>query len=373
MPSKNEETKLQSEPADQQTKILSELQQQPPQLLQENLNLSQPVESQKRGDDSNITAVAASASASASAASAPIITTDSIINDDHLSTFAFLDYDPILNRGEEFDDEDEDEELRSYDAEEVFFTKFLNQKFITRGYKRQPVKNKSLRADTRRKYQHFRQVQKQDEKHRKNEKYFYDCLPPPFSNSSPNTTTSQGTSQIGSNPATTTTTTTSTAASAAPGGNTSTAATTTPGSDPFGAAAAAAAEAAKYLTLQAEREYLEAVRQSSVDLTPTTGLSMQQMLDMCNRDLTPEDYELLLRLDEAVAKKTVKQETLTNLMEQIIEKEAQLEEVCTVCMFNYELGDRAKYLPCNHFFHVDCIVPYLSSYGQSCPVCKSKV
>jgi len=97
------------------------------------------------------------------------------------------------------------------------------------------------------------------------------------------------------------------------------------------------------------------------------------MLDMCNRDLTPEDYELLLRLDEALEKKTVKQETLTNLMEQIIDKEVQLAEVCTICMFNYELGDRAKYLPCNHFFHVDCIVPYLSSYGQSCPVCKSKV
>jgi hypothetical protein len=372
MPSKNEETKLQTDPSDQQNKILSELQQLPLPPLQpaaepQKLN---PLEN-RRDDSDSITAVAARD---------PITTSpslDSIINDFE-NSLSFLDYDPILNPGgEEFDDdEDEDEELRSYDAEEVFFTKFLNQKYITRGYKRQPVKNKNLRAETRRKYLHFRQVQKkQDEKHRKNEKYTYDCLPPPFSNSSPNTTTTTttplsqiGSSENGSNPATTTTT-----QSSPPIGNTSAAATTTPGSDPFGAAAAAAAEAAKYLTLQAERDYLEAVRQSSVDLTPTTGLSMQQMLDMCNRDLTPEDYELLLRLDEAVAKKTVKQETLTNLMEQIIDKEAQLAEVCTVCMFNYELGDRAKYLPCNHFFHVDCIVPYLSSYGQSCPVCKSKV
>jgi len=373
MPSKNEETKLQTDPSDQQNKILSELQQPPQQLplplqpAEEEPQKQNPVLENRRDDSDSITAATATA-----AARDPSM--DSIIINDLHNSFSFLDYDPmILNAGaqeeEEFDDEDE--ELRSYDAEEVFFTKFLNQKYITRGYKRQPVKNKALRAETRRKYQHFRQVQKkEDEKHRKNEKYTYDCLPPPFSNSSPNTTTTSsplsqiGSSENGSNPATTTTTT----SSSPPIGNTPAAATTTPDSD-----AAAAAAAAKYLTLQAERDYLEAVRQSSVDLTPTTGLSMQQMLDMCNRDLTPEDYDLLLRLDEAVAKKTVKQETLTNLMEQIIDKEAQLAEVCTVCMFNYELGDRAKYLPCNHFFHVDCIVPYLSSYGQSCPVCKSKV
>jgi hypothetical protein len=52
-----------------------------------------------------------------------------------------------------------------------------------------------------------------------------------------------------------------------------------------------------------ENAYQEAVRVSSVEIAPTTGLSLQQLLDMCNRDFTPEDYELLLRLDEAVEKK----------------------------------------------------------------------
>jgi len=131
--------------------------------------------------------------------------------------------------------------------------------------------------------------------------------------------------------------------------------------------------ASTFLSLKEEREYQEAVRQSSVQLAPTTGLSLQQILDMCNRDLTPEDYELLLRLDESVEKKTVKKETLTTLTEKTIDEEAQRIELCTVCMFNYELGDKVKYLPCRHYFHVDCIVPYLSSYGQNCPVCKAKV
>jgi len=336
MPSKNEETKLQSDPA--ADKILSELLPPPP-----------PLQNPREEDDV----------AAITAASVPILT-DSM--NDCLTPF--LEYDSICHPEEDEDDEDEDVEERCYDAEEVFFTKFLNQKFITRGYKRQPVKNKAVRAETRRKYQHFRIVQKKkDEKNRKNEKYIYDCLPLPFSN-----TSTPLLSQTPDNPNPATNPPTTSSQNSTPSGNTpapNTTSSTTPSSDPFGSA--------KYLTLQAERDYLDAVRQSSVQLAPTTGLSTQQMLDMCNRDLTPEDYELLLRLDEALEKKTVKQETLTNLMEQIIDKEVQLAEVCTICMFNYELGDRAKYLPCNHFFHVDCIVPYLSSYGQSCPVCKSKV
>jgi len=119
MPSKNEETKLQTDPSDQQNKILSELQQLPLPPLQpaaepQKLN---PLEN-RRDDSDSITAVAARD---------PITTSpslDSIINDFE-NSLSFLDYDPILNPGgEEFDDdEDEDEELRSYDAEEGFFHK----------------------------------------------------------------------------------------------------------------------------------------------------------------------------------------------------------------------------------------------------------
>jgi len=244
-----------------------------------------------------------------------------------------------------------DENERLFDTEDLFYVK-LNQKNITRGYKR-PVNN--LRADTRRKYHHFR-VQK-SEKKRKPEKFRYDYISPPFL---------RGTSSLNN-----TGTTAVTAAQTNTPASSTQCNTTTPA--PASDNAKQCEDDAKYLSLKEERDYQEAVRQSSVQLAPTTGLSLQQILDMCNRDLTPEDYELLLRLDEAVEKKTVKQETLTTLMEKLIDNEAQLSEVCTVCMFNYEMGDNVKCLPCNHFFHVDCIIPYLSSYGQACPVCKSKV
>jgi len=225
-----------------------------------------------------------------------------------------------------------------------FFTKTLNRKFVARGFKRPP---ESWKLPNRRKYQNFRNAKKEDK--RKIEKFRYlnskSLEEDHVQNEQWNFTNTVAVSTTTSCPPSTT-------AQRDP--------------DPV-------PPASRYLSVNQEQEYQNALRQTSAELTPSTGISLQQMLEMLNRDLTPEDYELLLRLDEAVEKKTVKQETLTTLAERKIEDEVLLSEICTVCMFNYEMGDNVKELPCRHFFHVDCIVPYLSSYGQACPVCKAKV
>jgi len=102
-----------------------------------------------------------------------------------------------------------------------------------------------------------------------------------------------------------------------------------------------------------------------------SGLTFAQLTDLCNRELTPEDYELLLSLDNTVSKKTVQTGKVESFKEKVITEAT--EELCSVCMCTYEKGEKTKVLPCTHFFHVDCIVPWLTNHSQTCPMCKVNV
>ena len=62
---------------------------------------------------------------------------------------------------------------------------------------------------------------------------------------------------------------------------------------------------------------------------------------------------------------TMKQYTITK---QTIEHYG-IENVCSICKDEFELGQHAMDLPCNHYFHKDCIYPWLSEHN-SCPICR---
>jgi len=261
-------------------------------------------------------------------------------------------YEDYENPDDYYDDGDLPfSEVKFFLKEEDYYSK-LGRKFVARGYKRPETE---FRSDTRRKYKNFRETKKIER--RTDEKFLY-------RNSHgfkdlPSATQTAQTAHLhtpATVPITATATTNSTAVNPVINNTVPT-----------------DTDDKKYLSTNQELEYQEQLRRSAVVVQPTTGISLQQLLDICNRDLTPEDYELLLRLDEMVEKKTVKQETLSSLSETSVDSESQCSELCTVCMCNYGMGEKIKTLPCKHFFHVDCIVPYLSSYGQSCPVCKAPV
>lgn len=101
------------------------------------------------------------------------------------------------------------------------------------------------------------------------------------------------------------------------------------------------------------------------------GLLSSEVEDLLFRDLTPEDYETLLRLDETVAKPTANTSLVENLPTVPSHKVAG--EACSVCLASFEENDTVASLPCRHHFHKACIKKWLSECRTACPLCGQQV
>lgn len=102
---------------------------------------------------------------------------------------------------------------------------------------------------------------------------------------------------------------------------------------------------------------------------PTGQDYLTRIIDLQHRDLTPEDYELLLLLDDSVAPKTVSSGALESIRPLSVETMGVLGELCTICMEQFGTSEMTKKLPaCEHVFHATCIDHWLSSSSQNCPL-----
>jgi len=49
------------------------------------------------------------------------------------------------------------------------------------------------------------------------------------------------------------------------------------------------------------------------------------------------------------------------------------QDACAVCLEEFEDGEKLKALSCDHIFHVNCIMPWLTTRMGICPLCKDRV
>ncbi|CCI40152.1 unnamed protein product [Albugo candida] len=48
-------------------------------------------------------------------------------------------------------------------------------------------------------------------------------------------------------------------------------------------------------------------------------------------------------------------------------------EHCAICLERFEFDELVKVLPCSHYFHQDCINPWLEKKSEVCPLCRQHV
>lgn len=121
-----------------------------------------------------------------------------------------------------------------------------------------------------------------------------------------------------------------------------------------------------------ERSRVSSSSSSSPSRRLKCGLTSAQVSDIQNRELTPEDYELLLALDESVAKKCLTREDIDKIapMKKLGDDATTACEgdTCVVCFSEYAGSCAVRTLPCGHTFHSDCIVMWLTNSSVNCPI-----
>mmetsp|Transcript_4060 Transcript_4060/g.9474 ORF Transcript_4060/g.9474 Transcript_4060/m.9474 type:complete len:242 (+) Transcript_4060:65-790(+) len=110
--------------------------------------------------------------------------------------------------------------------------------------------------------------------------------------------------------------------------------------------------------------------QSAAELPLPCGLFPSQLSDILFREITPEDYEVLLQLDSKAAGTTsyVDMGCLPSI------DVANFPRIsCSICLSEYDSDDAVTRLPCDHVFHASCIYRWLSQHKKACPLCNREL
>lgn len=103
------------------------------------------------------------------------------------------------------------------------------------------------------------------------------------------------------------------------------------------------------------------------------GLTRHQVRSLETREITPEDHDLLLALDQALAKKGVLRSD--QLSKALLISTVSRRAACSICLEMVEPWQRAaKLRSCGHgAFHRKCLAKWLTDGRDSCPLCNARV
>jgi len=101
------------------------------------------------------------------------------------------------------------------------------------------------------------------------------------------------------------------------------------------------------------------------------GLGVNEAVSMMHRELTPEDYEKLCKLDENLPKRDTLQQGQVDRLPRFRPVGSAVE--CKICLCEIDQDTEAVQLPCSHAFHVPCISRWLTQCKNSCPLCSAEI
>jgi len=108
------------------------------------------------------------------------------------------------------------------------------------------------------------------------------------------------------------------------------------------------------------------------DLVLPCGLLQDQVIDLMYRDLNPEDFEALSKLDERLPKRNTARPNLVDRLPRTTAGECGVTE-CRVCLAELQPNVSVALLPCKHAFHTGCISKWLTQCKNTCPLCQAPI
>lgn len=108
------------------------------------------------------------------------------------------------------------------------------------------------------------------------------------------------------------------------------------------------------------------------DMILPCGLYQDEVIALMYRDINPEDFTQLSKLDERLPKRNTAQKNLVNRLPRVPAKDCDATE-CSVCLGAFASYQTVVKLPCAHAFHHACISKWLTQCKNTCPLCSSPI